>query len=125
VKRTPIKKTAKAKTPSWYRKKCVLEAKRIAKKRDNYTCQKCGKKPERIEGSHIFPEGTYHGMSANPDNIKSLCSYCHIWWWHSEPTESGQWFRDTFPERYERLRDLSRTTIKMNWEEELKRLKEL
>jgi len=128
MKKTPLKKKAKVHTQSWYRKKCVIEAKRIALTRDSYTCQKCGRSKENgfpIHGSHVFPEGRYHGMSANPENIKALCYLCHMMWWHKHPTESGIWFSETFPERHKALKILSRETTKIDWKSELERLKNL
>lgn len=121
MKKTPLKKKAASHTSSWYRKKCVGVAKILAKERDGYICQRCGKSKEagyRIEGSHVFPEGRYHGLSADPENIKALCSDCHIWWWHAHPTEAGVWFKEKYPERYAYLLELSRTTIKKDWKKE-------
>lgn len=126
MRKTPLKKKAKAKSQSWYRKKCVIEAKRIALTRDSYTCQRCNRSREQgavIHGSHVYPEGTYHGLSANPDNIKALCYLCHFQWWHKHPTEAGAWFIGKFPERHEKLKILSRQIIKTDWKQELERLK--
>lgn len=122
MKRTPLKKKADKHTQSWYRKKCVVIAKRLAKERDNYTCQKCGSKPEKIDGSHVYPEGTYHGLSANIENIKALCSYCHLYWWHKNPLEARDWFAKKFPERYKNLKKLAQTTIKKDWKKEYENL---
>jgi len=110
------------KTQTWWRKKCVFIAKRLAKERDNYTCQKCGKKPDKIDGSHVYPEGTYHGMSAEVDNIKALCSFCHLYWWHKNPLEARDWFEMKFPDRYNRLKQMSRLIIKKDWKEEFEKL---
>ena len=108
----------KKKTQTYWRKKCVARAKLLAKERDNYTCQRCGKMPDKIDGSHVYPEGTYHGMSANVDNIKSLCSYCHLYWWHKDVISARDWFAKKFPERFKKLKALSRLTIKKDWKKE-------
>lgn len=35
-------------------------------------------------------------------NAMCLCVACHMWW-HENPTESGIWFKEKYPERYEYL----------------------
>ena len=119
MKKTPLAKRSKKHSSSWWRKKRVEEAKKIALERDSYSCQKCGKSKEAgyaIHGSHVYPEGTYHNISADPLNIKALCYQCHFNWWHKHPTEAGLWFRKTFPERYEYLKMKSLESIKINWQ---------
>lgn len=121
MKKSPLKKKADSHTQSWYRKKCVEIAKKIALERDGYACVRCPRRKEYgdiIHGSHVFPEGRYHGMSADPENIKGLCYQCHMQWWHKHPTEAGEWFKKTYPERYTYLLKLSRTTIKKDWKKE-------
>ena len=114
---------------SWYRKKCVAIAKRIALTRDQYTCQKCGKNKfsdgVSIHASHVYPEGTYAGLSANPENIKALCYHCHFWWWHKNPLEARDWFASTFPKRYVILKSLAKLTIQKDWEKEFEIMKNL
>jgi len=110
----------KTHTQSWYRKKCVAKAKVIALTRDNYTCVRCGASKangKAIHGSHVYPEGTYHGMSANPLNIKALCYQCHFNWWHKNPMEAKEWFCKKYPDRARKLKILSRTTIKTDWKQ--------
>lgn len=113
-----LKTKPKKKTSSWYRKKCVERAKAAAKERDCYQCQKCGKRPDKVDGSHVYPEGTYHSLSANVDNIKALCSYCHLYWWHKNPLEARDWFAKKFPDRYRKLKKLAQTPIKIDWKKE-------
>lgn len=109
----------KKKTQTYWRKKCVERAKKIALERDGFQCQKCGKKKSagwRIEASHVFPEGAYHSLSADPENIKALCSWCHIRWWHSVPTEAGVWFREKFPDRFASLTRKKLTVVITRWD---------
>lgn len=72
------------------------------KRRDNYTCQKCGKKlaSRDCHGSHVIPVSAGLRWAYDPENIKILCFHCHINWWHKNPTESGVWFKQKFPERW-------------------------
>mgnify|MGYP001578073497 CR=1 FL=1 len=117
----------KKKTPTWYRKKCVNHAKKEAKKRDNYTCQKSGVKVEgkNAHGSHILPEGAYPLMSAEPYNIITLSYKEHINWWHKNPLEASAWFENKWPGRYKELRAMAEEKRKhiVNWESVWKGIK--
>jgi len=112
------KKQPKKHSSTYWRKKCVGQAKIKAKERDKYICQKCGKKVEGMNahGSHIYNEGTYKSMSADVDNILTFCYYCHINWWHKNPLEASEWFKNKFPELYKTLRKRSQTLCTINWE---------
>ena len=76
----------------------------LVKIRDNYTCQKCGKKVRgrNCHASHIVPK-TRYALRWNIVNLKVLCYHCHINWWHKNPLEAQQWFKEKFPERYKYL----------------------
>ena len=79
----------------------------VVKLRDNYTCQRCGRKyrPDNTKGSldwaHIYSRSRY-SMRWLLLNAVALCCGCHKFW-HDNPTESGQWFKDKWPHRYEYL----------------------
>jgi 5-methylcytosine-specific restriction endonuclease McrA len=99
-------------------------AKTLAKERDDYTCQKCGKQERGsgMHGSHVIPVSAGAKLRWDLMNIKALCYHCHLNWWHKNPLEAGQWFRDTFPERAEYLeanRGIRKFTV-----QELKDLKQ-
>lgn len=117
-------KIKKEKTNSQYRKLCVAVAKKIVRIRDKETCQKCGKKDGVLHCSHVYPEGTYNGLSANPLNMKLLCYRCHFFWWHKNIIEAHEWFKNKFPERFRLLKILSQKIIKIEWKSELAKLKE-
>lgn len=124
MKKTPLRKQAKAHTSSWYRKKCVEQAKIKAKERDGYVCQRCGRSAKegyQIDGSHIKNEGLHHSMSADLNNIIAKCAQCHMWW-HAEPSASGKWFRDKYPELAKILDERARVPFKVDWK---KRYEEL
>lgn len=120
-------KGMKVKSPTWYRKKCVDRAKKDAKERDNYICQKCGKTVSGMNahGSHIYNEGTYRSMSADVDNILTFCYYCHIYWWHKNPIEASEWFKKKFPELYKVLRKRSQTIKTVNWKQRYEQMPRL
>ena len=112
-----------------YKKEAIKLAKEIAKTRDKYTCQRCGKKNCKIDGSHILPV-TYGQTAANPDNIIALCVSCHTLnkdSWHQNPL--GQdWFHKKYPGKYEKLRKLAlpnKPIKKYEWEVIYKKLKSM
>ena len=41
-------------------------------------------------------------------NLKLLCYHCHINWWHKNPVESGEWFKQTFPDRWKIIEKIPR-----------------
>ena len=63
-------------------------------------CAKCGEKYERMECSHNKSIGAYPNLRYDPMNVLPMDSRHHIWWWHDEPTESGNWFKEKYPGRY-------------------------
>ena len=117
----------KKKSPTWYRKKCVANAKLEAKKRDKGICQRCSKKVEgaNAHGSHILNEGSYPLMSAEPYNIILLCYYDHINWWHKSPLDASKWFNEKWPGRYKELWEMAEEKKKhvVNWKLKYEELK--
>ena len=95
--RKPKKKTIKNKL-----RKLVHE---IVKHRDGNICQKCGQYCEgrNAHPSHVIPVSKSRLLQFDVTNIKVLCFRCHIMWWHKEPTDAGDWFKEKFPERWEYL----------------------
>ena len=70
------------------------------KLRDDYTCQKCGKSgTKQIHWSHVIPRSAGNRLRWDVLNSKTLCAYCHRRWWHSNPMEAMEWFKDKFPDR--------------------------
>ena len=74
----------------------------IIRERDNWTCQKCGKKVEKSNAhtSHVIPKSRGNALRWDLMNLKLLCYHDHINWWHKSPTESGEWFKWIFPARW-------------------------
>lgn len=105
---------------TYYRKKCVLEAKSQVKEEAHYICERCGRsgKGPGMHGSHILPEGAYPLMSAEKSNILCLCYRCHILFWHKSPHEATEWFNNKWPGRYKELREMAEEKKKhiVNWE---------
>ncbi len=102
------------------RKKCVELAKKISKEKDNYKCQYCGiGKPQRqVHSHHIFHELMFKSMSADIDNLITLCATHHQgglymrsndgFNFHNSPRESTEWLMEKYPERYKSLKERSR-----------------
>src|SRR3990167_850987 len=120
LKRPKVKKKPKKRSPTYYRKLCVVQAKLEAKKKANYICERCGVKVEgaNAHGSHILPEGAYPLMSAEVKNILCLCYRCHILFWHKNPHEATEFFNNKWPGRYQELRNMADEKKKhiVNWE---------
>lgn len=128
--KTPQQQTEKL------RKKCVALAKQIAKERDGYKCQYCGVgKPQRqVHSHHIFHEGLYKSMSADPDNLITICAAHHMAGkWikatgfniHGSPRESTEWLMGKYPERYAKLKKRSQKITKLDerfWQRKLEAL---
>jgi 5-methylcytosine-specific restriction endonuclease McrA len=80
----------------------------FVKERDNYICQHCGKKlsKEDCHASHIIPISAGLWWAYESRNIITMCFHCHINWWHKNPVEAGEWYRNTFPEEWAYLQVL-------------------
>lgn len=97
-------------------------AKLIAKVRDKYTCQHCGKKWKGcdIHASHVINEARDHRLASDPYNIKALCYNCHINRRHKNPLEASKRFNEKRPGRYEKLQAqhieyMGMGSIDINW----------
>jgi hypothetical protein len=112
------------------RQKAIDIAKKVAKERDSWICQKCGKGKlaGQIQGAHIFPI-TFGNTAADPDNIIAMCASDHEWArnsWHNSPLENAEWFLVKWPGRYERLKAKAypiRPIKEYEWKEKLEDLK--
>jgi len=120
------------------RKRCVRLAKDISKKRDGYKCCYCGvgSPQRRMHSHHIFHEGLYRSLSAEPDNLITLCASHHqggLWMrsndgfnFHNSPRESTEWVKEKYPERYEDLKNRRPIVCTIQfWEEKMKKLKSI
>ena len=109
----------KKRSSTWYRKKCVGQAKQKVKEKAGYKCERCGRSKANgyvMHGSHVFPEGTYKSMSAEEDNIICLCYLCHFMFWHKSPHEASRWFDEKWPGRYKKLQKQAQEIKIINWE---------
>ena len=104
-RKTPLRRSAKKKTRGWYSKKLDDIAKKFAKERDEYKCQHTGIKVlgTNAHGSHVIPVSAGLALRWDLNNIKCLCYHSHINWWHKNPLEATEWFKEKFPDRWEYL----------------------
>lgn len=118
----PVKRTEE-----WWRKKCVTDAKRLARIKANFKCAYCGLgNPQyQTHGSHVYNEGVYKSMSADVDNILCLCAGHHStapgrrpknWNWHANPIDAINWFNEKYPKLSKKLCLRSQKTLRINWE---------
>ncbi len=99
--------------------KTETAAKKFVKARDGYICQKCGKYLEgsNAHASHVIPVSAGNQFKYDELNMKCLCYHDHINWWHKNPVEAGEWFKEKFPERHKYLFGQSRQTVKCTIDE--------
>ena len=120
------------------RKQCVKIAKEISK----LLCNKCeycgvGREQRMIHSHHIFHEGLFKAMSADVENLLSLCASHHQggmymrsndgFNFHNSPRESTEWLMENMPERYAILKERSLKSEPLTmqfWENKLVELKE-
>jgi 5-methylcytosine-specific restriction endonuclease McrA len=126
MKQTPLKrKTAIRSKPkkhsrSFYSKRLDDLAKRFAKERDGYICQHTGQQVEgsNAHGSHVVPVSAGNALRWDLENIKCLSYHSHLNWWHKNPLEAAEWFKTTFPGRWDYLQnrrgiEFKRTTAEL------------
>ena len=71
--------------------------------RERGRCERCGT-TERLQCSHIFSRSNL-SVRWDEDNAFCLCSGCHIFWWHKNPIEAGEFTREKLgEEKYKILR---------------------
>ena len=82
--------------------------------RDKNICQRSG---EPVEGcnchvSHVIPKSTGNVLRFDEMNLKVLSYHNHINWWHKNPLEAAEWFKEKFPERHEYLQRKKNEIVK-------------
>ena len=64
------------------------------RKRDG-ACVRCGKR-DALQCSHVVGRMNHH-LRYDPQNAITLCYACHFHFWHKEPLEAADWFRERYP----------------------------
>ena len=49
-------------------------------------------------------------MQFLPENVKAICTGCHLYWWHKHPIEAKEWAEKTLGKRrLNKLKKISNT----------------
>jgi hypothetical protein len=103
--------------------KCDVLASKIT--RSVGKCKRCNS-TEWLQTSHIISR-RYAATRTNLENLECLCAKCHRFF-TDHPVEFTKWIfssNSIGEAKYEELRKLSLAYTKMDWDEELTRLKEI
>lgn len=95
-KKSPQKKEQEELDKIWTKK---------VKTRDNFTCQICHKKFDKVNAHHILPRGI-KGMRWDPMNGITLCSYHHtlgVWSAHLNAIWFTFWFKTNKEQQFKYL----------------------
>ena len=56
-------------------------------------------------------------MQFDPNNVKTLCLGCHLYWWHKHPIEAKEWAEKTLGKaRLNKLKKQANTINKTLWD---------
>ena len=100
------KRTSKKKTPrELIKDQLWSHCKRIVRARDKNKCQVCNQYicGSNAHTSHVIPSSYSLRMFYDIVNLKLLCSYHHMRWWHKNPLEAAEWYIKKYPGRYKYL----------------------
>lgn len=88
------------------------------KERDGKRCVRCGS-TKRLTAAHILAKGGRHNrLRFHEPNIITLCTGCHIFWWHRQGVaETYEWLEAKYPGRYEELLIASAMATKVDAKE--------
>ena len=110
-------KSPKKKKPSIssLKKKVDLVFKKFIRLRDG-KCLRCGT-TQALHASHTIPVSHGNRLRYDEENVITLCFHCHKAWWHAYPTESGKWFKKTFPKKHKYIERVKNERKKFTIEE--------
>lgn len=79
--------------------------------REKGICDRCGSTNIKFDWSHVVSR---INLTLRWDIINSmcLCFRCHRFFWHEEPLQSAEWFKQKYPGRYEYLLKVKNLIIK-------------
>lgn len=76
-----------------------------------------------LQCAHIISR-RYSTTRCDPSNAIALCASHHIYWTH-RPLEWQDWIEARYPGRWDLLRSVALSEVKVNWREELAKVKTL
>ena len=87
------------------------------------SCERCGSR-DWLQTSHIIGR-KFSATRTDLSNLQLLCAKCHRYF-TDHPVEFTRWLFESIGEpEYDRLHQKAHTAIKLDWDAELIRLKEL
>lgn len=122
LKRTRIKLSKRARSNRRMVKELDAACRQeVVIERDQDTCQRCGAKngewdlalnrPVVIQWAHVHTR-EYYVTRWEPDNSLALCDCCHVWF-DNHKVLSYEWFRKTWPERWENIQNVLQSGAKV------------
>jgi len=118
VIKTGTKKLSKNRMVAMLDKAC---RQRTVIERDNDTCQRCSRRqgewdceihrPTIIQWAHVHTR-RHHCLRWDDDNTLALCSRCHKWF-DNNKVLALDWFAKQFPERWDRIKRVLQSGIKV------------
>jgi len=90
----PSEKVKKHSKKWWYKTLDDLFSPMI---REKGFCERCGSRVNKLNHAHVIGRAN-KALRYDILNAMCLCVHCHFWW-HENPTESGLWFAEKYPER--------------------------
>ena len=117
VKAVKLKvKAVKLKNRTWYTKRLEHIACEFAKERDGYVCRHTGVKVygSNAHASHIIPKSAGIRFLFDIRNIKCLCMYSHLYWWHKDIKAANRWLEAFMPEFADYTDKIANETLEIN-----------
>jgi 5-methylcytosine-specific restriction endonuclease McrA len=110
-----IRKSKKARSRARMVKQLDAAARQEVFERDHFCCVRCNDPSRAVQWCHIFSR-RHKNLRWNPDNALTMCAGDHMWW-HQYPLLAVEWFRKTWPERYEAILSTFNSGGKVNIKE--------
>lgn len=84
--------------------------------RDENTCQRCLKEVHgsNAHTSHVIPKSHGNILKFDDQNLKLLCGFCHLRWWHKNPLDAAEWFKSEFPGRWKYIQKQKNKILKLS-----------
>ncbi len=109
------KSAPKKKLITKVKKACDILFSKYIRLRDG-ECQRCGS-VEFLQNSHTIPRSRSKHLVFNEINCIALCIKCHLYFWHKNPLEATEWFKQKFPDRYDYLMKEKEVISKMSYDD--------
>jgi 5-methylcytosine-specific restriction endonuclease McrA len=116
-----IRRSKKARSRARQVSQLDLAARLEVFERDGHLCVRCRDPKRAVQWCHIFSR-RHKNLRWDADNALSMCAGCHMFW-HGNPVLAVEWFRKTWPERYERILSIFNSGEKIRVQDKYAELK--